>query len=113
MRPFIIAVGLLGGILLLSACSAAEAPRSLPGARADAQRVVPGEYVLNARAGVGSEAIREAYMRYGVAEVRSLGGAQFLIRLTDDPGLAAVRRAALDSGTAESVSPNFVYRYQR
>ena len=82
------------------------APRLFP----DAQVRVPGEYLVTVAGGADEQAVRETFARYGIAAVQGLGNAVFLLTLSADPGLEAMRALQRESPRIQAVQPNFVYR---
>lgn len=91
--------------------SAPSSPGMPGGERSDRTR---GEYIVKLKIGVqgGDVSIRNAYSDFGVLRLTLIGDRQYLLKLEEDPGLAAIKQKADSTSVIESVQPNFSYRTQ-
>lgn len=98
-------------VLVLTACGAVDyAPPAANAAGAPLRNYVPGEFIVTVRPSISADQLRRIYAELGVKEVRNLGGGRFLLRLTADPGLDAVKRIGEASASVDAVQRNFIYR---
>lgn len=74
---------------------------------------VPGEYIVTLRPRVASDALYAVYGSFDVVRVQELGEQRFLVRLSRDPGLAAMRSAGDRSPHVQAIQPNFTYRLDK
>ena len=106
-------VALAVTLTLASAAAAcgSPAPRvAQAAAPADArQDRVPGEYLVTVAARDRVAAIADLYGRFGIKELRDLGGTVFLLLVTEDPGPARMEQVRRESAYILAVQPNLVY----
>lgn len=69
-----------------------------------------GEYIVTLRPDADIEFVHAAFRDRGLIELRHLFGRHYLLRLSEDPGLEAVRARMPE--TVEAVQPNYEYRTQ-
>jgi hypothetical protein len=126
MRRSLVVVAVLSGLPALScACRQAPAGQAVPAAvpvvapaaagaaprdTPSASARVPGEYLVTMAAGSGEAALREAFGRFGITGLESLGGGLFRVTLSGDPGPAGLEEAGRKDARIRAVQPNFVYK---
>jgi hypothetical protein len=93
-----------------AACS--EMPRipgPATGTPSSLRTTVPGQYIVTLAPGADVKAITGLYGRFGIKDVRDLGQNNFLMILTDDPGLSALEELRGNDASIKTVQPNFIY----
>ncbi len=104
---FIIAVGL---VLFCARSAHSQRPGNLtPGQSKPIQQTVPNEYLVTVKPGHGESAARTALSSLGVREISRVSDRLFLVKVTNDPGLAEVEKLAKLTPGIEAVQPNFIY----
>jgi hypothetical protein len=72
--------------------------------------VVKGEYIVTLSAGAGKNFLLYFFSKYHVVKTRKIGRGLYLIKITDDPGLDALKGYARKNEKIKDIQPNFVYR---
>lgn len=71
---------------------------------------VPGEYLVTLAPGADVKAIADLYGRFGIKDTQNIGHNLFVLRLTEDPGLAKMEELREQNTQIKAVQPNLIYR---
>lgn len=75
------------------------------------QRVI-GEYIVTLRQGADQASVRDVFSAFGLQGLSHVGGQQWLLKVTKDPGTTVMQSKAAESSAIEAIQPNFIYRQQ-
>lgn len=71
-----------------------------------------GEYIVTLRQGADEASVRAVFSAFDVQGFSNIGGQQWLLKVSKDPGPAVMQSKAADSKAIASLQPNFIYRQQ-